>query len=543
MVKVVEGLPVGWGACYQIVSLDIATEALSYWNKCAAIGTFHGTIIILNVITGDQMGVLSGHTGGVNSVTFSPDGASLISGGDDKTIKCWDVQTGGVIKTFFGHTEGVTSVSISPDCTMIASASDDGTICLWNIQTGECCQTMDQKYLKWVGFFPTTPQYLVSISLGGVQEWNIHGHKTAPAYTGSCVAFSPDGTQFVLCNDTVAVVQNSDSREIVAEFCVGSDKANNCCFSPDGRLIAFAALSTIYIWNISSSNPFLIETFFPHTSYFSLTFSSPSSLISISSRESVSFWGIGISDPIAADTKFISLDSAPIMSTTLQAKDGIIVTSDLNGVARIWDILTGLCKATFQTPAEGHDRRDARLIDGRLTVVWYMDKKINIWDAEKGEPFSFFYEPWRPIRDLRISGDGSRVFCSCFRSVFIWSTQTGELVDDMFVDSRTIMSALTVGSSKVWAHHYPPNSRGWELIAEDLSLVEMSNIPIPHLNGSLLWDVNHSRVKDMATGRVVFQLSRRFKQPIAVEWNGQYLVVCSGPREVLVLDFSHMLLQ
>ena len=489
------------------------------------------------------MAVLSGHTGQVNSVAFSPDGASLISGGDDKTIKCWDIQTGGVVKTFFGHTERVTSISISPDCTTIASISYDWTIRLWSIQTGECYQMMEQEHLHWVGFFPTTPQHLITISLK-VQEWDIHGHQIAPAYDGFCVAFSSDGTQFVLCNGAVAVVQNSDSREIAAEFCVGSDNARHCCFSPDDRLVALATFTTVYIWNISGSDPCLIETFFDHTGHISsLIFSSPSSLISTSTSGSVNFWEIGISDPIATDTKSTPLTSTPIRSTTLQAKDGIIVTSDSDGVARIWDVLTGLCKASFQTPAEGSDRRDARLVDGRLIVVWYMDKKINVWDAEKGEPLSFIYNPWRPIRDLRISGDGSKVFCSDFRSICAFSTQTGESVGDVWVDTITIMNTLTVDGSRIWAHHHQSESRGWEFGTPDSSSVQISNIPIPHLNGSLLWDINHSRVKDIVTGKVVFQLSRRFKEPIAVEWNGQYLVVCFGPREVLVLDFSHMLLQ
>ena len=32
----------------------------------------------------------SAHSGWVNSVAFSPDGATIVSGSDDKTIKVWD---------------------------------------------------------------------------------------------------------------------------------------------------------------------------------------------------------------------------------------------------------------------------------------------------------------------------------------------------------------------------------------------------------------------------------------------------------------------
>ena len=32
----------------------------------------------------------SAHSGGINSVAFSPDGKTIVSGSNDKTIKVWD---------------------------------------------------------------------------------------------------------------------------------------------------------------------------------------------------------------------------------------------------------------------------------------------------------------------------------------------------------------------------------------------------------------------------------------------------------------------
>ena len=39
----------------------------------------------------------------------------LASGGPDTTVKLWDVDTGSEIRTLIGHTDGVESVSFSPD--------------------------------------------------------------------------------------------------------------------------------------------------------------------------------------------------------------------------------------------------------------------------------------------------------------------------------------------------------------------------------------------------------------------------------------------
>jgi len=41
-----------------------------------------------------QVRTLTGHSGSVISVAFSPDGTRVISGSDDKLVKIWDTETG-----------------------------------------------------------------------------------------------------------------------------------------------------------------------------------------------------------------------------------------------------------------------------------------------------------------------------------------------------------------------------------------------------------------------------------------------------------------
>ncbi|MDR0656484.1 MAG: hypothetical protein LBG22_09250, partial [Treponema sp.] len=49
---------------------------------------------------------LSGHTDGVISSAFSPDGKYIVSGSTDNTVKLWDTESGREIRTLSGHIRG-----------------------------------------------------------------------------------------------------------------------------------------------------------------------------------------------------------------------------------------------------------------------------------------------------------------------------------------------------------------------------------------------------------------------------------------------------
>ena len=80
--------------------------------------------------TGEQLRALTGHTSGVASVSFSPDGSTLAGGSADK-VRLWDVSTGEQLQTLTGYTGGINSVSFSPDGSTLAGGSGDGTVLLW----------------------------------------------------------------------------------------------------------------------------------------------------------------------------------------------------------------------------------------------------------------------------------------------------------------------------------------------------------------------------------------------------------------------------
>jgi predicted NACHT family NTPase len=81
----------------------------------------------------EALRTLVGHTAGVLSVSWSPDGRFLASGSEDNTVRIWDAATGSLLQTLQGHTGWVTSVAWSPDGRFLASGALDSTVRVWDL--------------------------------------------------------------------------------------------------------------------------------------------------------------------------------------------------------------------------------------------------------------------------------------------------------------------------------------------------------------------------------------------------------------------------
>jgi WD40 repeat protein len=73
---------------------------------------------------------LVGHERAINCLILTPDGRSIISGGDDKTIKIWQLQNGRLINNLYGHNTPVLSVAVGGN-TLVSGGY--GEMRIWEI--------------------------------------------------------------------------------------------------------------------------------------------------------------------------------------------------------------------------------------------------------------------------------------------------------------------------------------------------------------------------------------------------------------------------
>jgi hypothetical protein len=221
-------------------------------------GSLDNTVRLWDAATGALLRTFQGHSALVFSVAFSPDGARVLSGSADKTVRLWDAATGALLRTFEGHSDRISSVAFSPDGARVLSGSWDKTVRLWDAATGALLRTFQgHSALVWsVALSPDGARVLSGSWDKTVRLWDAATGALLRTFQGHSalvvsVAFSPDGARVLSGGaDKTVRLWDAATGAMLRTFEGHSAWVLSVAFSPDGRRIVSGSTdTTVRIWN------------------------------------------------------------------------------------------------------------------------------------------------------------------------------------------------------------------------------------------------------------------------------------------------------
>src|SRR5713226_9546245 len=111
--------------------------SLSRDGKTLVVAGGDAKIRFIDMTTGQAQRTLTGHTNAIYRAVFSPDEKLLASSSRDRTARIWDVSTGRELQKLNGFRCSVKAVAFSPDSQMLAASGNDGMLKLWDVKTGK----------------------------------------------------------------------------------------------------------------------------------------------------------------------------------------------------------------------------------------------------------------------------------------------------------------------------------------------------------------------------------------------------------------------
>ncbi|MFN6002461.1 MAG: toll/interleukin-1 receptor domain-containing protein, partial [Dolichospermum sp.] len=251
---------------------EVLSISFSPDGKTLASGGLDYSIRLWNVETGKKISTIQRDGGTIKSLSFSPNGKTLAFGGNDETIKLWDVKIGKEIKTFNGrHLDTVNGLSFSPDGKILASGSDDQTIKLWDVETGKEISTFKGHTggIMDVSFSPDGKILASGSDDQTIKLWDVNTGKetrtplkhTEPVFT---VAFSRDGKTLASGGKDKKITLWDLKTGKKSHTLEGHDNyVYSLDFGSDGKTLASSSSdNTIKLWNLKTHKP--IETLYGH---------------------------------------------------------------------------------------------------------------------------------------------------------------------------------------------------------------------------------------------------------------------------------------
>ena len=435
-------------------------------NRLVSVGEDR-TFRLWDVNTGDCLQAWQGHQNWITSVCFSPDGTLIASGSFDNSVKLWNSQTGEVVNTLYGHTDRVSAVTFSPDGQLLASSSYDCTVRLWNTSQGQCIKVLPgHRNRIWaVGFGASRQQLVSGADDHAIKLWDANSGectKTFQGYTNAALILRLSSNQHTIASghedqtvklwdfrsgECFRTLRGHRSRVWAIAFAAPNDTDANG--SHNHHLLASGSADrTIKLWNWQTGE--CLKTLQGHKSWiWSVSFSPDGQwLASGSYDKTAKVWQMSTGECVRTLTDHPS----SVAYVTFSPDGNWLATSSYDQTVKLWCCPTWECCTTLQGHA-GSVGCSVFSSDSQQLFSSSYDLTAKQWDVETGECINTFAEHSSLVVAIAISPDGQQLVTGTFDGMLkLWDIKTGQCLTT-FKAHEAIVSAVQFVSADQWNNH------------------------------------------------------------------------------------------
>ncbi|NIS80741.1 MAG: hypothetical protein GTO14_11155 [Anaerolineales bacterium] len=395
-------------------------------NRVSAIrfaphGPFIATVSVNNSIRlwrttdGRLMQTFVGHKKHITDLAFTPDGETLVSCDNDRTLRAWSLESGEQVLLIENLPAMTHSLQVSLDGTSVAVGMyvDENTIQVYQLPEGTLLRTLEghSSSITGLAFSPDGVHLTTGSSEGKIRIWDPHDgahiqdlYEVHPWDIVRGLAYSPDGASLAAGFSTgFHVLQTQDGSPLL-KLDERTKDVSHLAYSPDGSfLVTGGYADAVRMWRAKDGE--LLYTLdddqyvaFSPDGKIIATWNKQEDLVRLRNAQDGSIW------------KTLEAEHLDPRQVEFFPDGETLVVVGSSTKFTLWQVSDGTLLQTIEDVYWGSFTRTIALSpDGELIAAGMDDGSIRLWQISKGILLRTLEGHTMEVVRLKFSPDGTRL--------------------------------------------------------------------------------------------------------------------------------------